>query len=290
MHRSSWKLPFLLILIFLLPGCLSLGLRLSPSLIPHLTQAFFEECDPKLARRSLPAELKLMEGLLKSAPDNKQLLTALCMGFTGYAMLFVEEESPERASQLYSRARNYGLRAVGTSASTILKAPGQTNEAIKSALGSIGEEGLESLFWTTMSWNAWINLNLDQPSALAQLSIAESCLERVLEISPDYFYGTPYLLMGATLAARPKMLGGDAGRAKEYFEKAIALTQGRFLLARYYFARYYAVRVQDKGLFLKLIKDIDRVPPEDLKEACLINAVTKQKTRALIQMSEELFL
>ena len=35
------------------------------------------------------------------------------MGFTGYAMLFVEEEDPERASRLYLRARRYGLKAIG---------------------------------------------------------------------------------------------------------------------------------------------------------------------------------
>ncbi|MDZ7697032.1 MAG: hypothetical protein U5R49_08975 [Deltaproteobacteria bacterium] len=35
------------------------------------------------------------------------------MGFTGYAMLFVEEASPERASMLYLRARSYGMRALG---------------------------------------------------------------------------------------------------------------------------------------------------------------------------------
>lgn len=288
MERSLLRLGLPIVLLALLLGCVSLGLRLSPSLVPHLTQAFFEECDPELARKSLPAELKLMEGLLKSAPHNKRLLTALCMGFTGYAMLFVEEDSPERASQLYLRARNYGLRAIGRTAS-ILEEPGQPKDLIAIALRTIGEGDLEPLFWTTMSWNAWINLNLDKPAALGQLSIAESCLKRVLEIKADFFYGTPYVLMGAMLAARPKMLGGNAAGAKEYFEKAIALTRGEFLLARYYFARYYAVRVQDKTLFEKLIRQISETSPGVLKEVCLINSVMKQRAKGLLKRSEEFF-
>ena len=288
MKKSFWKLPLLMVLLLLMPGCVSLGLEFSPSLIPHLTQASFEECDLQLAEESLPAELKLMEGLLKSAPDNKRLLTALSMGFTGYAMLFVEEVSPERASHLYLRAKNYGLRAMGRSGS-LLKEGGQSNELIRTALGTTGKEELEPLFWTTMSWNAWINLNLDKPTALAQLAIAESCLERVLQLKGDYFYGTPYVLMGTILAAKPKMLGGDPAKAKEYFEKAISLTNGKFLLAQYYFARHYAVRVQDKALFNELISQVDKARPDDLKEVCLINAVMKQKTKRLKEMSEELF-
>ncbi len=269
-------------------GCVSLGLEFSPSLISNLTQAFFEECDLQLAEESLPAELKLMEGLLKNAPNNRRLLTALSMGFTGYAMLFVEEDAPERASHLYLRAKNYGLRAMGQSGS-LLKAAGQTKTAIENALSTTGQEELGPLFWTTMSWNGWINLNLDKPAALAQLAIAESCLKRVLELNGDYFYGTPYVLMGTILASKPKMLGGNPIRAKEYFEKAISLTNGKFLLAEYHFARYYAVRAQDKTLFNKLIRQIDMTRPEDLKEACLINTVMKQKAKRLMNMSDELF-
>ena len=69
-------------------GLCKVGIHFSSSLIPNLNQAFFEECDTDLAKQSLPADLKLMEGILKSDLNNKQLLTALCMGFTGCAMLW----------------------------------------------------------------------------------------------------------------------------------------------------------------------------------------------------------
>lgn len=273
-----------IILIILLPawfltGCVRLALWSSPSLIPNLTQAVFEECDPDLARQSLPADLKLMEGLLKSDPENNQLLTALCMGFTGYAMLFVEEENPERASQFYLRARDYGLKALGL----------LNKKIILSRLMTVQEKDIEALFWTTMSWNAWINLNLDKPAALAQLTIAQAFLERVLDMKPDFFHGAAYVLMGSILAARPALLGGDEARARECFEKAIDLSHGTFFLAHFYFARYYAVRVQDRGLFFKLIKDVENTSPDELKEACLINAVMQQKTKRLKEMVDELF-
>ncbi len=273
---------FLALLLLSSGGCTRLVMPIASSMIPGFTSAFFEECDLKLAEASLPAELKLMEGLLKNDPENQQILTSLCMGFTGYAMLFVEEENPERASRLYLRAKTYGLKAMG------IETAG--SRQILSQIKKISRESIEMLFWTTMAWNAWVNLNLDKPAAIGESTLAEACLKRVLEIEPDFYYGAPYVLMGSILAARPKMLGGNAPEAKSYFEKAITLSDGKFLLAQYYFARYYSVRVQDKALFLNLVEAVAEAQPDDLKEACLINQAVKQKMEALAEMADELFL
>jgi hypothetical protein len=177
--KYTHKFFVITILFLCLTGCVGLMTRFSPSLIPNFTRVFFEECDPELARIAFPADLKLIEGLLKSDPGNKPLLTALCLGFTGYAMLFIEDENPERASQLYLRARDYGLKAMGRKG-TFLKSSIPGAEGIRTGLNAFGEKELEVLFCTTMSWHAWINLNLDKPVALAQTGIAQACLERVL--------------------------------------------------------------------------------------------------------------
>jgi len=272
-----------------LTGCVKMALKFAPSFIPNLSQTFFEECDPDLAKQSMPAGLKLMEGLLKNDPENKQILTTLCTAFTGYTMLFVEEDDPEAASSLYLRARDYGFKALGRKA-PVSKDAGFKKDVIPGRINAIGEGDLEALFWTAMAWNAWINLNLDKTAALGQLSTAQSCVKRALEIKPDYFYGAPYILMGSVLAAMPAQLGGDETRARECFEKAIQLSDGKFLLAHYYFARYYAVRVQNKDLFLKLINEIQNASSDNLNEVCLINAVMKQKSKRLLEMSEDLFL
>jgi len=286
--KKTYKI---LILIFLLPlflsGCIKLALHLSPSLVPNLTQVLFEECDIDIAKLSIPADLKLIEGLLKSDPENKQLLTTLCMGFTGYAMLFVEEKDPERASKLYLRGRNYGFKALGLMMYMSKNISEKDN--ILNKLTNINKKELQVLFWTTISWNSWINLNLDKPVAIAQLSLAQACLEKVLDIDPYYFYGTPYTLMGSILASKPALLGGNEKKAREYFEKAINFSDGKFFLTQYYFAKYYAVRIQDKDLFFKLIKEVENTAPYELKDVCLINSVMKQKTKRLMKMSGELF-
>jgi tetratricopeptide (TPR) repeat protein len=279
----------MLMVAFLFAGCVRLALQFSPSLIPHMTETLFEECDPELARQSLPADLKLMEGLLKNDPNNRRLLTALCIGFTGYSLLFVEEENQERASKLYLRAMEYGARVLDHEMGSLEEFTADS-KTLQHTLMSLGEAEHVALFWFAMSWNAWINLNRDQPAALAQLGSAQSCVERVLEIKPDYLYGAPYILMGSILAERPRMLGGDEARARECFERALALSNGTFLLVHYYFARYYAVRVQNKGLFLRLLEEIESNPADGLKEVCLINSVIKRRVQGMRNLSGELFL
>jgi hypothetical protein len=282
------KLLVLSLTFPLLTGCFRLITHFSPSLIPNFTQTFFEECDPELARIALPADLKLMEGLLKNDSSNKQLLNALCMGFTGYSMLFVEDENLERASRLYLRARGYGVDALGRKGE-FLETSNARIKDIQKNLKCLGKKEIEPLFCTTMAWHAWLNLNMDKPAALAQMGVAQSCLERILEIDASHFHAAPCVLMGTILAARPAMAGGDAAQAKVYFEKAMEISKGQFFFVHYHYAKYYAVRVQDKALFLRLLQEIVDGRPDRLPGVCLINSVMQQKARKLLAMSEDLF-
>jgi hypothetical protein len=279
------RLEFLLFALFF-AGCVPMALKFTPHLISNFTQVLFEECDTGLARDAVPADLKLMEGLLRHDLDNEDLLTALCMGYTGYAFLFVEENDPDRASRLYLRARGYGLRAMGIPSFRDTK---EGRKALCDRLRTVGKGRLPALFWTSMSWNAWINLNLDKPSALAQLGTAEACLKRVLQIGPDFLHGAPHVLMGSLLSARPGLLGGNEAKAKAFFDKAMQLSNRRFLLVHYYLARYYAVRTQNKDLFLRLIREVAQSAPEDMQDVCLINAVIKERMGRLKQKAEEFF-
>jgi tetratricopeptide (TPR) repeat protein len=272
-----------------LEGCMQVALRASPSLFPNVAATIFEECDPELAKASIPSNLKLMEGLLKNDPENQEILTTLSMGFAGYSLLFIEPEDPERASAFYLRALEYGIRALGEKGTALRNRDGRL-EPVKTALQNMDHNDLEALFWATLSWNAWINLNLDKPSALAQLSVAEACLKRVLELDARFFFSAPHILMGASLAARPPLLGGNPEKARVHFEQAMEDNHRKFYLAQVYFAKYYAVRVQDKELFVRVLAEVLQGNPDELKEVCLINRVMQSRAQELAQHAEDLFL
>ncbi|MGH6962203.1 MAG: TRAP transporter TatT component family protein, partial [Dongiaceae bacterium] len=81
--------------------------------------------DPDLVREALPFGLKTIEGLLAEAPDHRGLLLAAARGFAGYAYLLQQEADVveagdfakarglrARASKLFLRGRDYGLRGL----------------------------------------------------------------------------------------------------------------------------------------------------------------------------------
>lgn len=278
----------ILLMIFSL-GCTPIALQVASPLFSKFSASMFEECDSQLAKTAIPAQLEMLEGLHKADPENREVLVNLSMGFSGYSLLYVEDSDPARASDLYLRARDYGLKALGDKGAVLGNPKNWKGNRMRSDLEAVTKKDLDALFWTTVAWNAWINLNLDKPLALAQVGIAQACLERVLRLDANYFYGMPDILMGISLSARSRMFGGDVGRAKVFFERALKVTQRKFLLAQYYYARYYAVRAQDKRLFLELIGEIIRAKPQTLKEVCLINTMAREKTMHLKSMSGELF-
>ena len=87
-------------------------------------EVFARDDDPELVRDAVPFALKAMESLLASSPDHKGLLTALCKGFTQYAVAFVRQDAEEardpgtrragmeRSRRLLLRAREYGVRGL----------------------------------------------------------------------------------------------------------------------------------------------------------------------------------
>lgn len=290
--RSSPRkaLVLLWMLLFLASGaCLPVALRLQPSLIKGFTDVFLEECDVSLARESLPSDLKLLEGLIKSAPREKALLEGLCEGFAGYAMLFVEEDEPQRASSLYLRALRYGRQAMGWPAPRAIGLAYDPEE-LDHLLQGLSEEDLPLLFWSSVAWAGWIRLNLDDPRALDQWPGLQRACQELLRRCPTYLHGGPYILMGTLLAARPSMAGGDPGKAKTLFEKAMDLNHGDFFLTQYAYARYYAVRVQDKPLFLRLVQDVTQRHASALPDVCLLNQVMKARCEALAGRVSDYFL
>jgi len=287
-RRGSPVFLLLLLLLLLVPGCTRLAVRGSSGLIPDLSQAVFSECDPELARASLPANLKILEGLLRADPGNRRILDALAMGFAGYAVLFVEDASSKRASALLLRAKHYGFQALGSRGRDLEAAPLDATR-ISGLLSFLDRKDLVPLFWASLAWSEWIRLNLDRPEAIAELNSATACLKRVIELDGSYFHGLPYAALGSVLSAIPPMLGGRPERARDLFEQALEPNGGDFLLAKLHYARYYAVRVQDRALFERLLDEILQTDPAALRDLCLLNAVARQKAQELITQTDDFF-
>jgi hypothetical protein len=280
----------IVLLIFLIGGCSfqQMAVQLSLPLVEGQVRSIQEENDLVLAEKSIPASLKMMEGFLQSDPDNPQLLVNLAEGFCGYSFSFVEESDPERAVALYERGRDYAFRALeNQSPSSRLK--GLVQADLTPALAKISREQISPLYWLAQCWGSWLQLSLDNPRAFADVSKVESVMQRIIELDETYHYAGAHLMLGVFYGSRTKMLGGNPEQSKLHFARNMTLTEGKYLLTPYFYARTYAVQIQDRDLFEKSLREVIHAPANILPEQRLANEVAKQKSKIWLERTDDLF-
>ncbi len=283
------KLLLLVPLVVLLEGCIqTLAVRSMGDIMDYGFQAFNEESDLQMAEYALASNLKLVEALIKADPGNEKFLLYAAEGYNAYGLGFAEDDSVERARVFYLRAKEYGLRILERN-SAFKDAEGKDLATFTKALQTFSTDDVPALFWTASSWFSYINITRSDVEAIAGIPRATAMMDFVLAHDSTYYYGSAYLFLGAIEGSIPPMLGGKPEKAKEDFEKCIAISGGKFLLAYLYYAQTYAVQIQDKELFESLLKKIEDTSLDVLPEVRLANAIAKHKAKLLASREGELF-
>jgi hypothetical protein len=279
---------FLAVVFFNSCSLNKLVIRQSSRLLDFGVLALYEETDLQLAEQALASNIILLEGMVKGDPQNPKLVVLTTQALTGYALGFAEDTAPERARVFYLRARDLGM--------TILKKNRHFSTALDGSLDDLqqtmqdfGKEDIPLLFWTGFSWAGWINLSLSDPQALADLPKVQIMMQRILDLDETYFHGATLLFFGSVWGSKPKLFGGDPEKAKDYFEKNLQITKGKFLLTYIYYARYYALQTQNEELFDQLLDKVLTTPANVLPEYQLLNVIAKEKARILQNKKEDLF-
>ncbi len=272
-------------------GACSMGRIVARSSLPILESgnvAMNRETDLDLARAAIPANLKLIEGLIQELPGNADLRLQAAQGFYGYAYGFVEDEDSRRASGLYRRGWEHARRALQASGFRG-ELTALSTEEIGKQLGELGRGAVPALFWTASCWAKWIDMNRNDPARLADMGKAAALMERVLALDENYYHGGAHLFFGVYYGARPPMLGGDFVRSAEHFEKARAVDRGRLLIVDMLRAEYLARQQLDRKQFHERLVAVVNAPPDIYPEMALVNAIAQQKARKLLAKEEEWF-
>ena len=280
----------LLFLGLMLAGCSPgrFAVQAALPLVGSQILAMQEERDPALAEKAIPGNLKMLEGLLKQDPDNTWILENLAEGFCGYAFSFLEDTEPGRASSLYERGKDYALRA------TIIRTGREKWQDLSLDEWSLALNNVEvahqpALFWLGQCWGGWLMQNLDSVEAFADIPRLEGLMKKVHELDPAFHYAGPHLFLGAFYGGRSRMLGGNPEKSRHHFEKALALTEKKFLLVRLLFAKTYAVQNQNRELFESQLQAVVNAPPDLFPEQRLANEVARKKAAQLLDQIDELF-
>jgi hypothetical protein len=151
------------------------------------------------------------------------------------------------------------------------------------------KKDVPAIVWTAANWSQFISLHLDSTDVLVDIPRVMALLERAAELDGAYFEGLPHIILGSLHAFRPPLMGGSPEKSKANFDRAVDLSQGKFLLARYFYAKFYCYRVQDADEFENALNGILAEPLSILPRYRLLNEIAKQKAVHLLGEEDELF-
>ncbi len=277
-------------LLILLAACganKKLTVGATAMLLEDVAKATYSQSDLRVVREGMPAYLMLLDGMNQAWPDNDRLLLAAAQGYASFASAFIEESDEAYARVLYARARHYALKLLPLRG---IQSPLNSSfEDFQQALERLDKGDVPFLFWSAACWGGWINLNLDSVAARAELPRVEMMMKRALILDEAYYYGGPHLFMGIWYASRPKVAGGSLEIARDHFLKAIELGEGKFLLAKVYYAGHYAARTLDRELFIRILNEVLGSPVDVDPDLVLLNSVAQRKAEKMLTEIEEYF-
>jgi hypothetical protein len=274
------------------------------AILVQAVPSYDRESDLEFAEQTSLSNLKMMEGLLEVTPHDKELLLLTSSSFTRYTFGFIEEkieiadaaydfEAKERlvrrAVDFYGRGKAYALRLMAEYRKGFPGSLDKDLASLSEELKQCRREHVPALFWTAFSWGSIINLQQSEPARLAELGKVELMMERILELDENFFFGGPHLFFGTYYGTRSEMLGGDPTKAKKHLERAIELTQGKFLMSRFMLAKGYAVQTQNRELFESTLDEILSSSPDLYPEQRLANELAKRRAAHLRARVDDLF-
>lgn len=250
--------------------------------------AYATDDDPELVGAALPFTLKLMESVLASTPQHRDLLAAAAAGFTQYAWAWVQQDADalaledtdrawlawNRARRLYLRARDHGLRGLEVALPGF---GGQLRADAGAAVGRAGKGEVDLLYWTAVAWAAAISLGKDDPGLVAELPLVSALIDRALALDESWGQGAIHSFLVGYQMARPDLEGDRVTRARRHYQRAIALSQGRLAGPHLSWAESVCLAQEDRACFDEAVADALRIRADDDPSTRLVNTIMQRR-------------
>ena len=255
--------------------------------------------DPELVRSAIPFSLKLIETLLAESPKDAELLLNATKGFAQYAYAFVLFEADElaekdmaaaqaarmRASRLFLRARDYGLRGLELNHPNFTQA---LKADPKAAVAALKPAEVPFVYWTAVSWAAALAASRDM-FMLPQIPQFDALIDRALELNEDWDKGSIHTFLILYEMTSPTRKGDKAARAKQHFDRAVELSQGKQVGPYVAYAENVLVPAKDRAAFEATLKKAIAIDVNVEPESRLQNVIAQRRARWLLGRAEKLF-
>jgi hypothetical protein len=271
-------------------GCISsqkIVAEKAPALFRDVALSANRQSDIVLVRQGIPSYLMLIDGMLQSYPENRDLLLAGAQAYAAYGSVLDEDEQ-DRAAYLSDRAKQYALKSLEMTP-PFNGVMGKPLEVFQERLKQTDKKQVPTLFWVGNIWAGWIASSTEGAAAMADLPWVEALMEKVLELDPGFYYGGPHLFQAILLSARPEQFGGNLKKAQEHFQKALDYSQGKFLMTDVYYAEYYARQTLNRDLFVSTLERVLETSARVEPDLTLANTLAQRKAKKLLAQVDEFF-
>lgn len=261
--------------------------NMSMPMIEGGIEAMNEESDLQLAEDAMPANISILNSMIRLDPENAQLHIYAAQAYYGLSYGFNEDRDNRRADRFYLRGLKHGLIALELLGLKNIKK--QNIETLEQQLQQLDKDNIAAIFWTASNWAKWIDLNRDDAASLIQLAKPTAMMQRVLELDDTFYYGSAHMYFGVYYGARPPMFGGDFTRSKKHFDRAREINQDKLLIVDLLQAQYLSRQMFDQQDFHQRLTKIIEAPEDLYPELTLLNQIAKRKARLLLDREAQWF-
>ncbi len=292
---KSLQFIFIVILCSGLAGCgmirgtiQRVGICILDTTILDLVDKIMDTKSGTMVQNGLAGDILLITGITELSPKNYKLLAQCALLYGAYG-LFIEDENPELASELYTIGKSYGVRALCLNKK--FRKGYENGDKIPALVKYVDEDYIEAVTWTALNHGLYLILNMDDPMVLINMPDVVALAERSTELQEDYFYGVGMLVMAAYYSIVPEFLGlgGGPESALKTFDKAATFSDGNLLLVDVFKARFYAPVIKDSDLFDSLLEDVLKTDSSVLKGGALLNELAKIKAKYYLEHKDDFF-
>lgn len=284
MRSGFGRLVGMMLVAVLITGCAGM---VTQRLGGTLSSAILNQDDPETVRAGAPAYLLLIDGLIADSPDDRDMLLAGARLYGAYAAVFVDDKG--RALHMAKKARDYARRGLCADYPQVCKVESAPYDQFVPSLHEVQAEGLDALYVYGTAWAGRIQADSSDWAAIADLPKVEAVMRRVVAMDAGYDNGRAQLYLAVLNTLVPPSVGGRPEVGRGYFEQAIAVSQGKDLMAKVEFARRYARMVFDRELHDRLLHEVVMAEPR-VPGLILSNVLAQQEARKLLATSAEYFM
>ena len=259
------------------------------------------ESDLTVVESTLAGNLGTLERLSKLGSANITVKAArACSSYAGFFEDKMEEAEiagdEETAAEMRAQAIDYYVRAEGYAFKVLSKShiafrqPRNVDiPTFEKALKRVNKKQVEPLFWAAYAVGRGISLQKDDPMQVIDLVRVELMMRRVLELDETFYYGSAHLFYTVYYGDRSVSIGGDPEKAKEHIERVDEINDGKFLMSKYYLARYYAYPKQDAKLYKQALQEVLDAPADIYPGEEAATALAKSRSKRWLDQIDMLF-